>query len=231
MYSSERSGSTLLRMILDSHSQILAPHETHFWAVHVKLDNWYGQTAMKKFGLDAVALEDVLWDRLYHLLLTRAGKSVIVDKTPSNTLRWKRIAMSWPEARYIFLRRHPLRMAESLAASKPDVDWAEHYQKINRLVVAWGEARAAVPGLLVSYEDLTHEPERVTRQICDFLAVPWEPSMLSYADTEHTGDFTRGLGDWSPKIKSGIIHAAPPSPQPDEVPDELREACKILGYL
>lgn len=231
IYSCQRSGSTLLRLILDSHSQICAPHEMHLRGLRAGFKNWYVETAWEKLDVTQEELADLLWDRLLHLQLTRSGKRIIVDKTPGNTMVWKRIARSWPEARYIFLKRHPLRMAQSLARARPRVDMAQHYALVNRHLRAWVRARAALSGPTVSYEELTADPERVVRGLCAELQVPWEAAMLDYADKEHTGDFRRGLGDWTPKIKSGVIHAANPQPDPAEIPDELREVCEQLGYL
>jgi hypothetical protein len=231
MYCSERSGSTLLRMILDSHSQICAPHELHLRTLRVNFANWYGETAWKKLGVKKEDLADLLWDRLLHLELTRTGKTIIVDKTPANLNLWRRIAKSWPDARYIFLKRHPLRIVESLAKASPDLPMEDHYKRVNGYLTNWLDARAELPGPTVSYEELTVDPEGVVRQICKHLGVSFEPSMLDYGSVDHTGDYRRGLGDWNEKIKSGVIHAAEPLPTADEVPEELRDVTKRLGYL
>lgn len=231
LYSSERSGSTLLRMMLDCHSQICAPHEMHLRTLRANFANWYGETAWKKLGVEENQLADLLWDRMLHLMLSRTGTSIIVDKTPANLNLWKRIAKSWPEARYIFLKRHPLRMVESLAAASPDMDMQKHYERVNGYLVKWVEARAQLPGPTVSYEELTADPERVLRGLCRYLNVPFEPAMLDYSKAGHKGDFRRGLGDWNEKIKSGVIQVSEPLPTLDEVPEELREMSRALGYL
>lgn len=231
IYSSERSGSTLLRMILDSHSQVCAPHEMHLRTLQASFSNWYGEEAWKKLDVTKEDLADLLWDRLLHLQLVRTGKSIIVDKTPANTTLWKRIDKSWPRARYVFLKRHPLRIVESLAKASPNLAMADHYARVNNYLSAWGEARAALPGPTISYEQLTLEPERVIRGLCAELGIEWEPDMLQYSNHGHTGDFRRGLGDWTGKIKSGIIHPPGPLPNPSEIPEELQQACRTLGYL
>jgi hypothetical protein len=231
VYSCQRSGSTLLRMILDSHSQICAPHEMHLRELRASFNNWYSETAWKKLGVTQDDLANLLWDRLLHLQLGRSGKAVIVDKTPGNTLLWERIAHSWPQARYIFLKRHPLRMVESLTNSQPEKDVNEQYNLVNRHVTAWVKARAALSGLTVSYEELTADPERVVQGVCAELHVPWEPAMLDYGKHPHTGDFRRGLGDWREKIKTGAILPPEPPPDPSEIPEQLREACRNLGYI
>jgi len=78
-----RSGSTLLRVLLNSHSQIHAPHELHLRYVSVTLDKTWSKRSMKQMGLDAGTLEYLLWDRLLHRELSGSGKRMIVEKTPS----------------------------------------------------------------------------------------------------------------------------------------------------
>lgn len=230
LLSSVRSGSTLLRVILDSHSEIHAPHEMHLGSLRVTPDGWYGQSAIKALDLAPRDLENLLWDRVLHLELSKAQKSVLVDKTPYNTILWRRINDSWPQARYIFLERHPLRIFESLATSRPDVDVAEHYDNVNKYTQALARARAALPGPTVRYEDLTADPERVVRALCEYLDVDFEPEMLDYGRFQH-GNLRRGLGDWGRNINSGTIKPPRPDPEPSEIPEELRRSCEQIGYL
>lgn len=231
LYSSERSGSTLLRMILNSHTEICAPHEMHLETLRASFNSWYGETAWKKLGIGQDELVFLLRDRLMHLQLTRTDKSVIVDKTPANLFMWKKLAKGWPKARYVFLKRHPLRIVESLAAASPELEMSKHYERVNRYITAWLAAREALPGPTVSYEELTADPKAVVRKLCQDVGVEWQPRMLEYSNQDHGGDFRRGLGDWTEKIKSGVIHSADPLPAASEIPDELTQACWRLGYL
>src|SRR5689334_17827834 len=90
--SSIRSGSTLLRSILNSHSRVHAPHELHLADIKVSFASRYAELAVSVAGLDVAGLEHLLWDRLLHRCLSTSGKDHIVDKTPGNALRWERIA-------------------------------------------------------------------------------------------------------------------------------------------
>ena len=51
-----RSGSTLLRVLLNSHSKIHAPHEIHLRYISVNLDRKWSERSMKEMGLDADTL-------------------------------------------------------------------------------------------------------------------------------------------------------------------------------
>src|SRR5215213_1547463 len=82
--SSVRSGSTLLRVLLDSHSQIHSPHELHLRDLAVESKSKYADRSLKAVGLDVTAAQYLLWDRLLHRELARSGKRLLVNKTPSD---------------------------------------------------------------------------------------------------------------------------------------------------
>lgn len=224
-----RSGSTLLRVLLDSHSHIRAPHELHLRTLGVNFAETYTELAMQRLGLARDDLEHLLWDRLLHWELTRSGKRVIVDKTPANALGWSRLRDCWPDARYIFLLRHPGTMHASLCEVSPDIAADTLAHVIARFVDGVEAARAELPGLTVRYEDLVADPATVTKELCAFLDVPWEAEMLEYGRFDH-GTFEMYLGDFTDKIRSGRIREARATPAPDAVSPILREACRKWGY-
>lgn len=264
-----RSGSTLLRVLLNSHSMIRAPHELHLRTLEVHFTEFYTKLAVEKLGLDKSGLEYLLWDRLLHHELMASGKQIIVDKTPGNALIWRRLRECWPQARYIFLLRHPASVLTSMlecsrelagslalkqqvrshaqlaatAASRPSElgprpDHAsgadEARNRMTQLVLEHirgvDAAMRELPGLCVRYEDLVGQPDQVTRNICTWLGVRWEPQMLEYGSHEH-GGFEPFVGDFTAKIRSGTIGAARPMPAAGDVPESLRAACSAWGYV
>jgi hypothetical protein len=229
--SSVRSGSTLLRVLLNSHPEIRAPHEMHLRTLHVQLTRPYSARAMEGLQLDRRELEHLLWDRVLHMELERSGKRVIVDKTPANALIRDRLADCWPEARFLVLLRHPGAVVSSLVnrRKKPDLD------AIHREVLGYGEALEAArtelgpAGHVLRYEDLTAEPAETTRRICAFLGVEWAPGMLDYGEHDH-GTFRPHMGDWSSNIKSGRIQPAREGDHYEGLPDRLAEIAERWGY-
>lgn len=229
--SSVRSGSTLLRVILNSHSSLHSPHEVHFRRMHVDLTTEPARQAVEMLGDTQSDIEHLLWDRLLHRELTRSGKSVLVEKTPSNVFVYRRIATCWPDARFILLLRHPVSIMRSWHEADPvrrprEVAIHRTFQYMKHLE----RARHELNGLEVRYEDLTAEPEAQTRRICEFLGLDWEPGMLEYGQAEH-GDFVKGIGDWRDKIRTGRVQPGRPLPTPDEVPSELIDITRAWGYL
>ncbi|MGI5399126.1 sulfotransferase family protein [Streptomyces sp. CA-135486] len=228
--SSIRSGSTLLRCILDTHSKIRAPHELHLADLEVQLTSPYIELAMQASNLEKDEIEHLLWDRMLHRELAFTGKDIVVDKTPGNLLLWRRLATCWPQARYIFLLRHPLHILESALAGRPEQDPEQTEQLVTTYLQELDEARRTLKGTTVRYEDLTGDAEQLTREICTYLDVPWEPEMLNYGSVDH-GPFVQGIGDFTDNIKSGVVQASRSMPTDADVPDSLMEACRAFGYL
>lgn len=229
--SSARSGSTLLRVILNSHSMICAPHELHLRFLRVRIEGEYGKEAMKHIGLNQRKLENLLWDRVLERELTASGKSIIVDKTPNIVFEWERLQQAWPRARFIFLLRHPASIVDSLARVRgADTADDKAVALAARYIDALELARATLPGLTVRYEDLVTDPNRVSAEICAFLGVPWEPTMVDYGSFDH-GPFVPKIGDWSEKIRSGQIDSNLRLPADDDVPVPLRDVSRSWGYL
>ena len=223
-----RSGSTLLRVLLNSHSAIHAPHELHLRYTAARLEKKWSRRTMNEMGLDEPALTYLLWDRILHRELSGSGKQIIVDKTPNNVFIPDRLRECWPDARFVFLLRHPA----AIAASRrewlgPDPDDERNVDRVRQYCEALEEARQKYDGLTVRYEETTEDPAAVTRQLCEFLGVEWESQMVDYGKFDH-GPYRPALGDWSEKIKSGEVQK--PKPPPTEVPEALRPITETWGY-
>jgi LPS sulfotransferase NodH len=224
-----RSGSTLLRVLLDSHSQIHCPHEVHLRYLSVGLETKWVEGSMKEMGLDQRRLEYLLWDRVLHRELAASGKPRLVTKTPNDVFIADRIMECWPDAKLLFLLRHPAAIVRSRKnVQNEGADQEKNVELIRRYCEALEAARQAYPGVTIRYEELTTDPGSTLRRVCEHLEVPFEPSMLSYGEQDH-GRFRIGLGDFKDKIKTGEVQAA--EPPPDEIPEPLRPIAATWGYL
>jgi hypothetical protein len=228
--STVRSGSTLLRMLLTSHSQIHSPHEMHLRSIKVEIGGKYGDKALAEVKLDRDELNHVLWDWYLHRELATTGKKLLVNKTPNDVFITDRIQACWPDARFIFLLRHPLSVARSRAKLRPQDSDEQNYGRVLKYAEAVEHARTTLPGHTIRYEDLTADPAGELSKLCAFLGVPFEETMLDYG--EHArGRFKAGLGDWKDTIRTGEVQAPKPLPTADEVPPELRPIAEAWGYL
>jgi hypothetical protein len=226
--SAVRSGSTLLRCILNAHSQIHAPHELHLPSARVEAPAWYTELALRTAGLAGEELDFLLWDRILHRLLTASRKPVIVEKTPGNALAWRRISACWPRARYIFLLRNPAHIVRSALLVGPDPE-SKVVPIVLDMIDGVEAARQELPGLTVRYEDLVADPTTATKAVCTHLGLDWEPGMLDYGRVDQ-GPFEPGIGDFGEAIRSGRIQprAAPADGGP--VPGYLGDRCARWGY-
>lgn len=225
-----RSGSTLLRVLLDSHSRIHAPPEIHLADVAVEARSRYADKSLGALGLEGDALRYLLWDRMLHRELAASGKDILVHKNPRDLFIADELARCWPDGRFIFLLRHPLSIARSRQSLVPQDSDKRNLEQVLRYGNALEQARHDHDGLTVRYEQLTDDPEAVTRELCSYIGVDWEPQMLDYGRFDH-GGYKHGLGDRKAKIKSGEIHPPEPLPSVAEIPEPLLGLAEAWGYL
>jgi LPS sulfotransferase NodH len=224
-----RSGSTLLRVLLNSHSRIHAPHEMHLGDLTTETKSKYADRALKALDLEGDALRYLLWDRMLHRELAASGKDVLVYKNPRDVFIVEDLVRCWPAGRFVFLLRHPLSVARSRQALRPQDTEQVNLEQVLKYGNALEGARQSLEGLTVRYEELTADPEGTLQQVCSFIGVEWEPEMLDYGQFEH-GGYRYGLGDRKGKIKSGRIQEPEPLPSADEIPELLRPLAEAWGY-
>lgn len=130
---------------------------------------------------------------IYAELQRHIGERRLVDKSPAYALdpdALLRAEALFDGPRYVILTRHPyaaiesfarLRMEQLLHAAELDPHvlaeemWTRSYDDLDRL------ARELAPGRChqIAYESLVTRPEPVMRALCEHLAIPFDPAMLS----------------------------------------------------
>jgi hypothetical protein len=202
---SARSGTTLLRLMLDAHPQLAIPPETHFVPDLVRRDRRGELDAARfvdvlealprwpDFHVDADALRERvaragrfdLGEALrafYALHAERFGKPRWGDKTPPYADCMPDIERLLPEARFVHVIRDGRDVAVSIrdlwfGPSRPRAIGEWWVDTIRR--ARWG-AREVSHYLEVRYEDLVADPEPVLRRICEFVELPFDAAMLHY---------------------------------------------------
>lgn len=200
-----RSGTTLLRLMLDAHPRLAIPPETHFIPKLIKACAEEGDRHARvmellthhrrwpDFQLDADDLRRRLEGiqpltataalrAFYGAYAEREGKPRWGDKTPSYVRKMRRIHRVLPEARFV----HLIRDGRDVALSLVEVHFGP--EQLTDAAAKWtkeiGKARrdaGRVPHYMeVRYEDLVAEPEPILRRICEFVALEWDPAMLEY---------------------------------------------------
>lgn len=206
-----RSGTTLLRVLLDSHSRILALPETPWvsgaYGGPLSLrqllldlaDGPYG-AAKNVAGIDREAILEagrVFLEKLFEPALAAREKTMVAFKTPSDIPHLEFLTDLLPGARYIHITRDGRDVALSQLAKKGSFFLelrgyrSLSYANVFRRWVEWEQKAVSAlsrPGLKVChlrYEDLIADTERQLRRLTDFLEIPFESRMLDYADHAH----------------------------------------------
>ncbi len=207
---SPRSGTTLLRFMLDSHSELAIPPETGFLTLGAKLkgrgnrlrENFFRaivnypeqSPAWPDFEVPEETLRAALnaitpfnvsegYRAFYRLYAARQGKSRWGDKTPIYCLSLDDIRRVLPEARFV----HIIRDGRDAALSLREM-WFSPGREIETQAAYWREcvlaARRAGLGrgdyLEVRYEDLIFKTAETLQRVCAFIGLSCEPAMLSY---------------------------------------------------
>jgi hypothetical protein len=211
-----RSGTTLVRRVLNAHSRIHCGPEIKFFR------DFYGDYPddplwpMRLMATARTVLpEDELLElfggafvTLHERAAARAGKSRWADKTPENVLHlaeWERLLAD----RWVFVHvvRNPLDTLASIKEARfprtfpADLDGRiAFYHRYTRAGLAFG---AAHPGRYyrLMYEQLVSSPEPALRSLMEWLGEAFEAAQIAFNDAPQQA----GLED--PKIgKSSTIH-------------------------
>ena len=204
----ERSGTTLLRLMLDAHPELAVPPETHFIDRAAQecrdapdprrafLETVTSHRRWGDFQIDGERLERRvsgiepfdLGEALrtfYGLYAERFGKPRWGDKTPLYVHRMELISTLLPEARFI----HIIRDGRDVALSTKDLWFGpdsveEAAQKWRSLIEKARQQSQGLPHYLeIRYEDLVSDTEPTLKRICEFVDLSWDPGMLAYHKT------------------------------------------------
>jgi hypothetical protein len=182
------SGSTLLRLILDSHERIAIPQETGFmraYNAHAFIPlKWSGRNWARRMGWSREELDAELaafYDRIFRRYVERQGAARWGDKTPLHTWHVDAMARLFPDAVFIGIIRHPggavgSNMNRFGHSYKRAVTHVGKYQP----EIARQAARHRDRFVLVRYEELVLWPEALLRELLDWLGEPWSQRVLEH---------------------------------------------------
>jgi hypothetical protein len=246
-----RSGTSLLRRIIDSHSLIACPPESKFVLPLVRvLRDDQAMRALASMGYERDAFVESLGryiDSFFLGYATVKGKPRWADKTPNYVdclpELWE---MFGPSARFVLLVRHGLDVAYSLAGGHrryPAI--AEQVEQAggDRPIGAarfWRDQNAKLDGFrheypdacfMLRYEDVTADPIPILHKLFSFLDEPWEPDVIHHERFPHDA----GIEDPEARRSKGIgrrvgASAAWPQELRDKLVSEMKPILETLGY-
>jgi Sulfotransferase family len=198
----QRSGTTLIRLMLDSHPNISCGPETRFLGELARLtdEHWprlslYGFP--KEYWNEQVAR---LFGGFQSDYARSRNKTRWVDKTPRYALILPFILEVFPRAQII----HVVRDGRAVVASHKSrfgywsaVKAVEKWPRYIRAVREISSTLPAEQHLEVHYERLVADPEATMREVLQFLGEDWDPAVLDYRSVEHAvmahyGTFSEG---------------------------------------
>lgn len=229
----DRSGTTVLRLVLDRSREAAVPPESMFlldlapvrrrgglddpgraarfvadvWRhPRVRLWNLPGGPPPVPAGLGHAAAYRFAVESPFRAYAARDGKQRFGDKTPAYVHAVDELVAVWPDARVVVL----VRDARDVALSIRRVPFGPNnvYAAARwwaRGIRAGLEAERRYPGqvLTVRYEDLVADPEAEVRRVCGHVGLGYNSDMLAIERTE-PGKIVESQAAWFSSLASGI---------------------------
>jgi hypothetical protein len=203
-----RSGTTIVRLLFDSHPEFAAPPETNFLRYLGEVAN---PDSLEGLGDMGFTREHVVHrlaefaEYFYSAYASAHGKARVIDKSPEYVWHLEWLRELFPEARFVLLTRYALDQIDSHVSSQHDIGprlagFTREGDVDARLAAAryWTAAVQAQvdfaerhPGmaLLARYEDVCVDPRRTMTSVLEFLGAEWDEEVLQFGGKSH--DFGR----------------------------------------
>src|SRR6185295_8083814 len=216
---SERSGTTLLRLMLDHHPGIAFNGESDYIVSEISDQGAYPEISRYCASL---ATDRIFQGSCYRIdehldyagmvndfldqIRTRANKEM-VGATVHH--RFRLLRRIWPKARFIYLYRD----GRDVATSVVRMGWAGNvYVAADWWLNAereWDELRDALPQdawIEVRFEDLIASARQQLERICVFLGVPYSAKMLDYvADSTYSAPDPGASYQWKTGLRAADV--------------------------
>jgi len=242
-----RSGTTLLRQIVDSHSHIACPPESYFIEF---LARAFGEDPFRQglsyMGYDEAGMAASMARYVgghFEAYRKSKDKPRWADKTPHYTACLPFIDRLFaPGVQYVMIYRHPFDVLNSLMSKgwrmSDDTEGEDDPFRQTARYVARSQTNMldfqAEHGdrcFELRYEQLMGQPEPVLREMFEFLGEPWEQQVMAFNDQKHdigVGDaeamvikgFRPSLNNWHHWTDAQVAQAR----------ELMGEVCDRLGY-
>jgi Sulfotransferase family len=220
-----RSGSTLLRYLLDSHPALACPAESFLGQLCRSVHRVWADIAGAgpPAGADGRSLARDLVSEIMRQYLAQRGKQVWCEKSLTSVLNLPDITAAFPGAGYVCLYRHAMDViASGIEASRwgyghfgfrPHVEqrpenvvaalaeyWADRTQRILEL-----ERAGSVATLRITYEDLVTDTRGTLTSVLHFAGVRCDEALVDdLVSGALAGVHSKGLQDYKVGFTSAV---------------------------
>jgi hypothetical protein len=191
---SMRSGTSMLRLMLDNHPELAFFHEFPFSVEMLDddevgwpdMEEYYRYLATNRIFQDSGLAVDSgldypgLMNSFLRQKRDRDGKRLVGATVH---LQFDRLLRIWPDARFVYM----LRDGRDVARSCMGMGWAGNmYRAVNSWILAedlWKSFAASLGPerwIEIRYEELVRDPVPVLTRICQFVGLEYHPAMLGY---------------------------------------------------
>lgn len=203
-----RSGTTLMRVLLDSHPDICCGPELKMLALIGRLWDQVGSSAaydiLGEYGMDGPAINGAFADFAYAFVRRfreKRGARRWAEKTPNNIDLLDFLFSIFPNTRFV----HLIRDGRDVCCSLVGKDWTDlrtgepvaYTRDVRTAALYWkttivrarqwlaANPRAQKRYAEVRYEQLVQHTEPVLRQLMAFVGEPFDERMLSHHEQQH----------------------------------------------
>ncbi len=215
-----RSGTTLLRMMIDSHPEIMCGPEAPWitnqqvgWAPSLRSltlfltrNEWGAVKAFK--GVEQDLIYQLMANFINEIMTTSAhshGKIQWAEKTPRNIIALPFLYRLFPHAKFVHIHRDGRDVALSTIGKwktipVSDKNVKNNYKNALKRWVDWNQKfgkdaqKVGLNYISLRYEDLVTSPQEEIGKLLEFLQVEWSDKVLYPHETEHDIITMKGEG-------------------------------------
>jgi len=209
----ERSGTTLLRLMLDHHPHIAFHSEFEFVVDYFRdndyplINDYYEYLATDRlFQSSNFEIDSSLsYPQLVNSFLVQKREGTGKHFVGATVHRhFDRLLQIWPDAKFI----HIVRDGRDVARSCINMNWAgnvwagsDRWIEVEKL---WSELKETISTdryIEVHYETLISEPAKTLTGLCNFIGTSYDPAMLDYSQsTTYDLPNSKLLWQWKSKL-------------------------------
>lgn len=200
-----RSGTTLLRVILDSHPNIACGPELKVTPILAEL--WHGfqtthQPSLKEYFLNHADINQIFEQIILALVekyRIEAGKKRIAEKSPNNVFFFQHLSHIFPKSPLI----HVIRDGRDVVCSLLTMNWInpqtgqpiDYTRNARKAAEYWvgavqaGRKASKVPSISpkymeLRYEDVVSDPAPTLKKLFSFINESWDPIVLKFYEQD-----------------------------------------------